>query len=103
VNTSSAGLNDVEIIQKNGKIVRKHRTMTTRCTKDRPSRSRCLRPNPLVSVTISAIVDTPLDVLELQPGQDHGRDEDDDGNGTRGPDLEEFESLFIEVIDDIRS
>src|SRR5680860_1492648 len=98
-----ACLNDVENIQKNGKIVRKQISSTMTCTRILPRKPRCRAFRDLGAVTILAIVHMSFDEAELQPGQEDRGNEDDGGNGTGVTDLEVFEPLFVEVVDDIGS
>src|SRR6478609_9080715 len=98
VKTSVGILNDVESIQTKGKIVSRQRRITTPCASQ--VAGFALRGFAW-GTWMLAIVNMPLNEAELQPGKEHGSDEDDQRNGTGGADLKEAESLLIEVVDDV--
>src|SRR5699024_10255248 len=92
VKTSSGGLNAVEIIHTNGKTVRKQITMITRWIISRPRLPLRLALLDRRALTILAIVDVPFDELELDPGEQHGGEEENHRHGTGRANLEVLES-----------
>src|SRR5690606_37449604 len=103
VNTWSASFTAVESIQANGKTVRKHRISTIACAPIFPKRSDDRDDGDETDVDATlAIMDMPFTEPELDPGQEQGRDEQQHREGRRRPDLEVFETLLVQVVDDVR-
>src|SRR5215218_623677 len=89
---------EVESIQTKGKIVSRQRKITTPCAIQFAGFTLL---GFAFGTWMLAIVNMPLNEAVLQPGKEHGSDEDDQRNGAGGADLEEAESLLVEVVDDV--